>query len=114
MLTQIEWTDTAWKAWKAKREHCGLIESYFGEPIAREHLHELQDRFISVTFAAGPCTVQVDGDGFLIVTPHITIGLVWTPDDDEQRKRRLAGFGMHYHNENTESWPATGRWSAHS
>lgn len=114
MHTDITWTDAAWEAWKAKRAHCAEIGAYFGEPIAREHLHELQDRFIQTTFAAGPVNVQTDGDGFLISTPHIVIGLVWTPDTDEQRKRRLAGFGMHYDNENTDDWPRTGRWSAHS
>lgn len=114
MRTDITWTDTAWQAWKDRRDHCADIAAYFGEPFGREHLHELQDRFISVTFAAGPCNVQVDGDGFLISTPHIVIGLVWTPDDDAQRKQRLAGHGFHYDNENTEGWPTTGHWSAHS
>ncbi len=116
MHTDITWTDSAWEQWKAKRADCADIAAYFGEQLGREHLHELQDRFIQTTFAAGPVNVQTDGDGFYITTPHIVIGLVWTPDSDAELLRRIDHdrVGGRWMDAVPDAWPRTGRWSAHS
>ena len=114
MRTEIQWTDDAWAHWKACNDHARNLRAHFGDGVGLEARAGLLSAFTDVTFAAGPVNIQKDGEGFYITTPHIVIGLVWTPDTDEQMLRKV---GPHIGwNEITidPSWPRTGTWSAHS
>lgn len=112
MKTEITWTDEAWDLFGEARNRARMMGAYYGDALYHEHMAELLSTFAQVTFAAGPVNVQRDGDGFYITTPHIVIGLVWSPDRDEEMLRRISPRGDF--TEIASDWPRTGRWSAHS
>lgn len=114
MHTDITWTDAAWEHWGAVRDRCRMMGAYYGDALRHEHEAELLDTFTRVTFAAGPVNVDKDGDGFYITTPHIVIGLVWTPDTDARMTKRIAEATGITPVAFDSDWPRTGRWSAHS
>lgn len=117
--TDITWTDAGWEQFKKTEQRHANIRAYYGDPLADEHEAEFLRALLRVTLAAGPVNIQPDGDGFFITTPHIVIGLVWTPDTDEKMAGRLTEaldrFGPGMIDEmNIDHWPRTGHWSAHS
>ncbi len=115
MKTEITWTAAAWEQFKDVRQKFANLAAYYGDALAMEHGYQFFSTFERVTFAAGPVNVQADGSGFLITTPHITIGLVWTPDSDERMRQRLSDpIGLAIGQPLDPSWPRTGTWSAHS
>jgi hypothetical protein len=106
--TWVTWTEAAWERFKAVEQRHADIYAYFGKQLADEHEAQFLRLFARLTFAAGPVNVQTDGeDSFLIITPHIVCGLIWTPDSDTKMQTRI-GTNI------DPTWPRTGQWSAHS
>lgn len=114
MRTDITWTDDALKHFEDVRSSFELLRMYYGPALADEHEAEFLRTFVRVTFAAGPVRVAKDGDGFYITTPHIVIGLVWTPDTDDRLVARVAESCGITPVAVDDDFPRTGHWSAHS
>lgn len=116
IVTEIRWTDTAWEHWKRAVEDAAHVGAYYGDAVGIHQREQLYRMIVNATFAAGPCRVMKDGDGFLIVTNYITMGLVWTPDSDQGMVKRFDRRGL----ESSiilplpADWPRTGEWSLHS
>lgn len=112
--TDISWTEAAWERFKAVEVEFGRMAAYYGDQLAEQHQAEFLRTLSRVTFSAGQVEIHADGTGFLIFTPYITIGLVWTPDSDAKMTKRVeqaTGITVVAFD---DDWPRTGTWSAHS
>ena len=116
IVTSIRWSDTAWEHWQQMLNACANVGAYYGETVATFQREQLLRCITQATLACGPCRVMKDGDGFLIVTDYITMGLVWSPDSDEGMLKRFKrrGIDADLVTPLDDTWPRTGEWSLHS
>lgn len=115
METSITWTDDAWEHYKACTARTAELTSHYGGATGYEYAANFHTQLQNVTFAAGPVHIGKDGEGFIISTRHIVIGLIWTPDTNGKMIDRLRANGVPLtRNEIWPNWPRTGTWSAHS
>jgi hypothetical protein len=115
--TDLTWTPEAWDQFQAIRDQAHKINANWGEGLGNR-AHASIGHCLSHVLASGPTRVSkaFDYDGLLIVTPYITMGMVFHADSAEYMSALLLP-GKHTPDEIRACFsfaPPSGEWSLHS
>lgn len=114
--TDLTWTPEAWDTFQDIRNKAYNIGQHWGQPLGDRAIASV-GICIMQTLASGPSHVYRDSpDGLLIVTPYITMGMIFHRDSAEYMSALL--LPNHYAPEEIEACfkiaPPSGEWQLHS